>query len=257
MSVLRVVALGWWLHLKMRSRSAFDGVLQLLWPLFFGTTVFLLFQAGSMDETTMLSAAIGAGVMGVWSATSTTAAFALSQERSQGTLELLVASPSPLTAVILPITLSMATIGAYSLGATMLWGWLAFDIDVTIADPVTFAVAVVATVIGVGMLGFILALSTVRYRAAWALGAALELPVWLVCGLLVPLSELPGWVHPISWLLAPTWGMEALRSAALGREAAPALAACFGLAAAYGAIGVLLSGHLLRSARIHASLALR
>jgi ABC-2 type transport system permease protein len=256
-NVLRVVALGWWLHLKMRSRSAFDGVLQLLWPLFFGTTVFLLFRAGSMDQATMLSAAIGAGVMGVWSATSTTAAFVLSQERSQGTLELLVASPSPLPAVILPITLSMATIGAYSLGATVLWGWLAFDITVTIAHPLTFAVAVVVTVVGVGMLGFILALSTVRYRAAWALGAALELPVWLVCGLLVPVSELPGWVQPISWLLAPTWGMQALRSAALGQEAALALAACLGLAAAYGGIGIVLSHHLVRSARVHASLALR
>lgn len=28
---------------------------------------------------------------------------------------------------------------------------------------------------------------------AWAIGTALELPVWLLCGFLIPLSLLPAW----------------------------------------------------------------
>ncbi len=37
-----------------------------------------------------------------------------------------------------------------------------------------------------------------------------------ICGFLVPLSLFPGWVRPISWVLAPTWGINAIREAALG-----------------------------------------
>ena len=33
--VIRVLGIGWWFHLKMLSRSAFDGILGILWPLFF------------------------------------------------------------------------------------------------------------------------------------------------------------------------------------------------------------------------------
>ena len=39
----------------------------------------------------------------------------------------------------------------------------------------------------------------------------LEWPVLLVTGMLVPLSLLPGWSHPLAWVLAPTWGMQAIR----------------------------------------------
>jgi ABC-2 type transport system permease protein len=38
MRALRVVALGWLLQFKMLSRSAFDGVLGIVWPLFFAST---------------------------------------------------------------------------------------------------------------------------------------------------------------------------------------------------------------------------
>lgn len=132
MRALRVVAVAWWLQLKIRSRSSFDGILAILYPLFFATTVFLMFRSGGAQGPTLLSAAVGASVMGVWSATSTTAASSLQQERRQGTLELLVAAPTPLPLLILPVTLSMATIGAYSLVATLLWGRLVFGIEIAV-----------------------------------------------------------------------------------------------------------------------------
>lgn len=256
MRMIRLVAVMWWFQLKIRSRSPFDGILSLLWPLFFATTIFLMYTNGSAKGSTLITAAIGASMMGVWSATSTTAAFALQLERRQGTLELLVAAPAPFSLLIIPVTLSMATIGVYSMVATLLWGRLVFGIEIAVGDPLMFAAAVLVTVISIGMLGFVIAIGSVRYRSAWALGAALETPVWLVCGFLVSVSALPGWVRPISWLLAPTWGMSAVRAATEGGNALPGIAACAGLALAYGVLGVLLSRVLVRSARGRATLAL-
>jgi ABC-2 type transport system permease protein len=254
--VLRLIAVTWWLQLKMRSRSAFDGLLSLLWPLFFATTVFLMFRQGHAGGAALLSAAVGASVMGIWSATSTTASFVLQMERRQGTLELLVAAPTPFPLLIVPVTLSMATIGAYSMIATLLWGRFVFGIEIAVRNPAMFVGSVLVTVLSIGMLGFLIALSSIRYRAAWALGSALEMPVWLISGFLVSISSLPTWVRPLSWLLAPTWGMSAIRASTEGRNALPDMALCIGLAVAYGLIGTIVAGWLINSARRRATLAL-
>jgi ABC-2 type transport system permease protein len=256
MRIVRLIAVAWWFQLKIRSRSAFDGLLSLIYPLFFATTVFLMFRQGHAAGPAMLSAAVGASVMGIWSATSTTAAFVLQMERRQGTLELLVVAPMPFALLIAPLTLSMATIGAYSMLTTLLWGRFVFGINITVQSPVAFVGSVLVTVLAVGMLGFLIALSSVRYRGAWALGAALEMPVWLISGFLVSLSSLPAWVRPISWLLAPTWGMSAIRASVEGRNPLGDIGLCLALAAAYGLIGTVVANWLIDSARRRATLAL-
>jgi ABC-2 type transport system permease protein len=253
--MLRLIGVAWWLQLKMRARSAFDGLLSLLWPLAFATMVFLMYGQHSRGSA-LLPAALGSAVMGVWSATSTTAAGVLQMERRQGTLELLVAAPTPFPYLVIPMTLSMATIGGYSIAVTLLWGRLVFGIPLTIRDPVVFVVAVAVTVMAIGMLGFLLAIASVRYRTAWALGNSLEMPVWLICGFLVPIANLPVWVRPISWILAPTWGMAGIRAASAGTSATRDLVVCAALALGYGALGAVLTGRLLDSARRRATLAL-
>ena len=255
MSLLRVVWVGYVMQVKLRSRSAFDGALSIIWPLFFSTTAFLVVrQTGDADA--LVATAVGAAVMGVWSSTSTTAAGALQRERREGTLELLVAAPAPFVVVMLPFTLAMATVGSYSMVATLLWGRVLFGIEVSLASPALLLVAVPVTVASIGMLGFLLAMASVRYRHAWAIGNATEYPIWLICGFLVPLAALPGWVRPISWLLAPTWGVEAIRDATLGGSPWLDLTRCLVLALGYGLIGVFLARVMLRSAREHATLAL-
>ena len=113
-----------------------------------------------------------------------------------------------------------------------------------------------ATIVSIGTLGFLLAAVVVRYRTAWTIGATLEYPVWLVCGFLVPLSLFPGWVRPISWLLAPTWGMNSIRESALGGAPIGDVAMCIALGAAYTVLGVLALNAMLRSARRTAALTL-
>ena len=255
MSSLRVLTIGWLLQLKMLMRSSFDGLLGLLWPLFFATIAFFMFRAGR-DPATLLYAALGASVMGVWSQTSVSASSALQRERWQGTLELVVGTPTHFAFVLLPITIAMATMGIYSMAATLLWGRFLFGIGVHIVHPFLFVLAVPATILAIGMLGFLLSVTVVRYRTAWALGNALEYPVWLVCGFLVPLTLFPGWVRPISWALAPTWGVDAIREAALGGSPFREIAFCVGLGALYAILGTLLIETVLSSARRSATLSL-
>ncbi len=254
MSWARLLLLGWALHFKMLSRSSFNSLLAIVYPGFFATVAFFLYREGSPHA--LLYASLGASVMGIWGATSTSAGAALQRERWHGTLELLVASPAPFSLVMLPVTLAMSSIGLYSMAATLLWGRLAFGISLHVAHPVLFCLAILATVLSIGMAGFLLAVTFVRYRTAWALGNLLEYPVWLVCGFLVPISLFPDWVRPISWALAPTWGMRAIREGATGSGSYTDVAVCAALGAGYMLIGVLVVGRLLQAARERATLAL-
>jgi ABC-2 type transport system permease protein len=255
MKTLRLLAVGWYYQFKMISRSPFEGVGQVIYPLFFAAVAFFIFRA-SESPRTLLYAALGSAVMGMWSATSTTAGNAMQRERWHGTLESLVATPPHFGLVLMPITLAMATIGIYCLAATLALGRFVFGIELTIEHPLSFALAVVGAVISFGSLGFLFAVSFVRFRAAWALGNLFEYPVWLIGGFLVPLVLLPEWVRPISWVLAPTWGMNAVREAALGGSPLPDLLLCLALGAVYVAAGIAMLERVLGAARKRGALAL-
>lgn len=253
--VLRLVAVIWWLQLRMMHRSVFDGVMQLVWPMFFATTALLIYRVAG-DPQALTYAALGAGVMTIWTAISSSASAILRRERGFGTLELLVAAPAPFPLSVGAIVLAVSTVGGYAVVATLLWARLAFGAHVAPVRPALFVLAIAVTAAAFAVLGFLLSVTVVRYRTVWALGGALEFPVWLLCGFLVPVALLPGWLRGVSWLLPPTWGMRAIRAAWAGQPAWGYLAACAGIAAGYCVAGGWLAGTVLRSARRHGTLSL-
>jgi ABC-2 type transport system permease protein len=142
--------------------------------------------------------------MGIWATTLFGSGGAIQWHRWQGTLELLIAAPVPFIVVLVPLTLATAAYGLVSLVSTLVWGRVLFGIDLDLVHPVLFVIAVPSAVIGLGLLGLLLASTFVLYRNANALSNLLGEPVWLITGMLVPISLLPGWVTPLSWVLAPT-----------------------------------------------------
>ena len=250
-----MLTISYWLHLKVLAVSVFDGVFQVVWPLFFATTAFLVYRQ-SEDPGALVYAGLGSAVMGIWSVIATTASSLLQRERWHGTLELLVASPTRFALVLVPITTAMATLGLYSLVATLVWGRLLFGIKVPVADPLLFVLSIMASIFSISLIGFLLSVAVVRSRTAWAMGNLLEYPGWLVCGFLVPLTVFPDWVGWIAYALPPTWGMEAIRSSAAGGSPWLDVLMCLGLGLLYGLAGALLSERVLDSARRKATLSL-
>ena len=255
MRALRFVVIGWWLHLKMIAVTAFEGFLQVVWPLFFATVAMLVYRIGG-DQNALIYAGLGASVMGVWSAMATTATSALQRERSNGTLELVACGPAPIALVVIPITVALATVGLYSFVTTLLWARVLFGVAITVANLPAFALSLVVMIVALGLLGFLLSLLAVRYRTAWALGNLLEYPGWLICGFIIPLVILPEWLRPLSYAMAPTWGMQAIRKSAAGDWPWLDIGVCALLGLAYGVVGIVVSEALLRSARRHATLSL-
>jgi ABC-2 type transport system permease protein len=253
--VIRLLISGLRIHFIQMSRSAAELVSITFWPIVYATIAYYMFGAES-DPSVLLTASLGASVMAIWSSVAFSAGGAIELQRRLGTLELLVAAPAPFGALLAPITIATSAIGVYALGATLLWGRLLFGISLHFEHPLLFALSLPVAIVAIGMLGLILAATLILYRAALFLGASFEYPVWLVTGLLVPLSLLPGWVAPISWLLAPTWGMRAIRESAVGGSPLAAIAMCVALSVGYAAIAVVCLRVFERLARERATLAL-
>jgi ABC-2 type transport system permease protein len=84
----------------------------------------------------------------------------------------------------------------------------------------------------------------------------MQYPVWLASGLLVPLSALPGWLGPVSWTLAPTWGFRAIQRAAVAGNPWPPIAMCLVVSIFYVAVAVIFLRLFEHLARQRASLRL-
>ena len=254
-AAVRLVLRGWVIQTKDLSSFGFFVMSSLVEPVIFAAIAAYMFGAGNRPGA-LLYAAIGAGMLGVWSVTLIASGQALTFLRHAGILELLVAAPRPFIFVLAPITLAAATVGMYALVTTLAWGWLLFDVPLRAEHPLLLALAIPTTVLGLGMLGMVLAAVFVLYRHANAFTNLLGYPIWLVSGLLVPVGFLPDWVRPVSWLLPSTWGAQAIRDSMIGGRPLPAIAACLALAIGYFGVAALSLRRFELLARRHATLAL-
>ncbi|MGZ4353155.1 MAG: ABC transporter permease [Gaiellaceae bacterium] len=232
----RILWTGFLLNGKQMTQSSFFQLTAIGQPLIFATIAFYMFQSGGRHGT-LLYAALGAGMMGVWSTTLFGSGGTIQWQRWQGTLELGVAAPPPLVLVYLPFTLSNSAVGGYALAATLIWGRVLFGVPLQLVHPWLFALAIPVTVLSLGLLGLVLASTFVLYRNANALSNLLEYPVWIASGLVFSVSLLPGWVQWLAWVLPPYWGIQAIRHAALGGQVWGPI----GMAALLGAICLAIS----------------
>jgi ABC-2 type transport system permease protein len=254
-AALRLVWAGWRFHVKSLTLSWFFLLTSVFMPVLVATIAYYMFRAGQR-EGTLFYASLGAAVYGIWSSTLFGSGGAIQWQRWQGTLEVIVSSPAPFLLVVFPLTLATSTIGLYSLASTLFWGRVVFGVPFHLADPLAFAVAVPVTILGLALLGLVFAGTFVLYRHANALSNMLEWPVLLVSGMLVPLSLLPGWSHPIAWALAPTWGVLAIRESALGGTPWPDIGMTVALGAVYVVVGTLFLRYFEVAARRDATLSL-
>jgi ABC-2 type transport system permease protein len=250
-----MLALGTLTHAKQISRSPFEVTIALVVPIVQATLAVYLFRAGG-EQHRLLQAAVGAGLMGVWSSVLFGSGGAIQNQRWQGTLEMIMLAPRRPVLVILPITVATGLTGAYALLATLIWGRLLYGIRFEFAHPVLFLLAAVVCIVALGMFGLLLASTFVLMRNANALTNALEYPIWLVSGMLVPITVLPAWTVPLAAVLPTTWGARALREATTGGPVWPSVGICLGISVVCLIVGAFSLTYVERRARAAATLAL-
>lgn len=212
-SLMRVITGSFTMQAKERATNQFFvGTLFILPIIFTLLSVGTYLYGGKGDFG--LFAVIGAGMMGVWNANLWTSGRIVEGERRGGTLSMLIASPTPFPIILVGKSLSNAFASLISLVVTFATGLIAFRLELDIANPVAFIISLLLTLISMTCFGLVLGSAFVLTRNAGDFMEAANYPIFILSGLMFPLTILPTWLKPLSSILAPTWGNLALGASA-------------------------------------------
>lgn len=163
----------------------------------------------------VLYAVLGGGMMGMWGNTLYSSAYSIESDRWNGTMESVLASPSPLIWIVAGRTMWNALIGIINAIFIFIIAEVAFQAPISIADPVLFFLALFLTLLSLSALGLVFCSFFVLTRSGRVLTNGLEFPIYVGTGTMFPIALLPFWTHPLSLSLGPTWGIDAMRYAAI------------------------------------------
>ena len=160
-------------------------------------TAVMLMMYPEKSDTIVLQAILGGGVLGMWGNTLFASSFTLSYDRMNGTLDNILMSPSDLYYVIAGRSLWNTFIGLLNMLLVYVFAELMFSAPVVIAEPLAFILILIVTLLSLASIGMLFSLA------------------FVLSGAVVPITMLPAWTQPISMVLAPAWGVEALRASAI------------------------------------------
>jgi ABC-2 type transport system permease protein len=169
--------------------------------------------AGSEDDAFFIvgNAVQVAAMSGIYGMT-----MGIANERQFGTLSPLLATPANRLAVFtgraLPFIANGLVVSAFGFAV----GWLLLDFAPAAGSVPTLAFVVLVTTTSCVALGMLIGSIGLRARDVFFGANLVYFLMLLLCGVNVPVDELPGWLQPVSNVLPMTHGIEAARDVASG-----------------------------------------
>ena len=180
-------------------------------PLFTATLTYFIY-GGQSPERIFQYAVLGSGFMGLWSSIVFSSASDLTRERYYGTLESIFTSPTPFAIILMGKIFGNTIWGLISMVMAFLYLKLLFGIQLPSLSIARFIVTLLIVIFAICVFAFLLALLFTLTRYSNTIMNVIEYPIFLLCGFVFPISVLPGWLSWISYILPPTWAIEALRN---------------------------------------------
>ncbi|MET0135039.1 MAG: ABC transporter permease [Kibdelosporangium sp.] len=180
--------------------------------------VFVIITLGpAVTDLDPRTAILGSAMAALWSVTLWQSGMVLRRESWQGTLAGMGSRPPGILPVLIGKGVVAATISAAAIAAAVVAAMAVTGHRFEIADPGTFAVAVLLCLVTAFPLGHLVACLFMLTKAALRVAEVLVFPVFLIGGMLIPLTDLPAWVRPLSALLSLRWSHELMTDATFGR----------------------------------------
>lgn len=159
---------------------------------------------------------VGSGMTGLWSTLLFVGGNSINDERWEGTLESLIAVPTPLPLIIFGKNIANVVQSLLSMIVSYLFISMAFNYPLHLNNPLLFFISLVFTVFAFICFGLILSPIFLVSPGVQRFQNAMEFPVYILSGFLFPIIMLPGWTTPISYLLPTYWAAEALHGTSSG-----------------------------------------
>ena len=206
--------------------------------------------AGRKDLTTF--ALVAPVLMTMWGMALEISGDVVDYDRSAGILEEVVATPTPLAVVVFGRVLTVSLLSLVAVVETWLVARVLFGVEVTVGHPLLLVATLVVTSLAMTGTALVMAGAFVLARSARTYQNTLNYPIYLLAGVLVPISFLPGWLRPVGRCLFLSWSADLLRGSLRPGtvDGAPAgLAMVLLLGAAGFVVGRALLGHVLQRVR--------
>ena len=201
---------------------------------------------------------VGSGLTGLWSSLLFISGGSINAERWSGTLESLVAVPTPFEVIVFGKNLANVAQSLISMVVGYFIAAFAFGYSLYIQQPWLFTISLALTVFAFISFGLVLAPIWVMNPGVRAWQNAMEFPVYVLCGFLFPIALLPGWVTPVSYLLPPYWAAVALHGTSTGGASFNQTLFAWGMMLLFSIVDLLLASRLFKrmlyKARVDATL---
>lgn len=204
---------------------------------------------------------VGSGMSGLWSSLLFVSGNSITSERWTGTLEGLVATPTPLQVVVFGKSMANVTQSLLSMIGSYAVVSLLFGFPLRLAQPWIFFASLLLTMITFICFGLIIASVFIVNPDIQRWQNGLEFPIFILAGFLFPIALLPGWTTPLSYALAPYWAARILHAASEGYATPEETGLTWGLMILFSLIYLTVSSRLfktmLRKAQVEATLGLQ
>lgn len=218
-----------------------------LFPLFMTPLLALVFlmildHAGRRDLTAY--AVVAPVFIALWWVALSAASVVIQWDRWGGTLELVLATPAGLPLVVFGRILAVTTLGLFGFVEVWLVGKVAYGADFAIHHPSVFAATLLLSAAAMATTALALAALFVLARNAITFVNSASYPMFVLGGVLVPVTFLPDWVEPISRAVFLSWSSDLLRSSLAAGPVAD-LWLRIAMVAALGVAGLLVGAAMM------------
>jgi ABC-2 type transport system permease protein len=174
-------------------------------------------------------------------------------DRGAGVLEGVVATPVGFPTAVTGRVLAVTLLSMVAVVETWLVARIGFGVDIDIHHPGPLVATLMVTALATAGTAIVMAGLFVLARTARTFQNTMNYPVFLLAGVIVPLSFLPSWLRPAGRLLFLSWSADLLRESLSPPPVAnllPRLAMILVLGAAGLALGRLMLHVVLRRVRL-------
>jgi len=189
---------------------------------------------------------VGSGLTGLWSSLLFISGGSINTERWSGTLEALVALPTPFQVIVFGKNLANVLQSLVSMVVGYFIAAYAFGYSLNIQQPLLFVISLLLAVIAFISFGLIIAPIFIMNPGVRAWQNAMEFPVYVLCGFLFPIALLPGWTTPVSWLLPPYWAAIALHGTSTGGASLNQTLIAWGMMLLFSLIDLFVASRLFK-----------
>jgi ABC-2 type transport system permease protein len=205
-----------------------------------------LWMLQGKGEDAAMFVVVGSGLTGLWSSLLFISGGSINAERWSGTLESLVAIPTPFEVIVFGKNLGNVVQSLLSMVLGYFVAAFGFGYSLEIQQPLLFAASIFLSVIAFISFGLIIASIFVMNPGVRAWQNAMEFPVYVLCGFLFPVALLPGWTTPVSYLLPPYWAAVALHGTSTGGAPFNETLFAWGMMLLFSLIDLLVASRLFK-----------